>query len=276
VGGDLRPPPPPSAFQAAVRGVGYGVLALGLVIGAIYLFRGKLGTDVVRTESAAGPDPAKAGPKPVPAKAEEPAPTSHPTEAPLIAVNDAQVPAPAPTPTTDAANPPASAPTPSIPAVEKTPAVPNPPAAEPTMAAPPPVGANSAASFTPAPPPPGATPPALAPADAPAPPTQVVRNSATLTQAVTVQLQFGKVTLNPGTKVRLIAIEGPNVRVNFNNNIVLMPIASTDVDPANTVVVQPPAAVTAPASPVPAPTMTPAVPPAPTTPTAPKSPLDDL
>jgi hypothetical protein len=96
-----------------------------------------------------------------------------------------------------------------------------------------------------------------------------------LTQPVTVQLQFGKVTINSGTKVRLIAIEGQNVRVNFNNNIVLLPIASTDIDPANTVVAQPPAAVLTPVAPTPAPPATPA-PTAPMTPTAPKSPLDDL
>jgi hypothetical protein len=121
--------------------------------------------------------------------------------------------------------------------------------------------------FTPAPAPPGATPndPGLG-LDAAAAPAPAVRNSATLIQPVTVQLQFGKVTLNPGTRVRLIAMEGANARVNFNNNIVLVPVASTDLDPANTIVA---AAPPVPAVALPAPLAPAANPPAPST--APKS-----
>jgi hypothetical protein len=276
---DLLPPSPPSAFQAALRGVAYGALALGVVISAIYLFRDKRSADVVRTEPAPANDASKASTVSAPAKTEEPPAASLPADAPLIAANNAATPAPAVPEAT--ANPPAPAPMPEpvAAAPEKAPAPPAPPAPEPTMAAtPPPVAANAAANFSPAPPPPGANPTPPAPADAPAMPATpepAVRSFATLTQPVTVQLQFGKVTLNAGTKVRLIALEGQNVRVNFNNNIVLMPIASTDFDPVNTVIAQPPAAVLTPTVPIPAPPSTPA-PTAPTVPAAPKSPLEDL
>jgi hypothetical protein len=121
--------------------------------------------------------------------------------------------------------------------------------------------------FTPAPPPPGeaAAAPAPSPAAPAAPAGPVTRNSATLTQPVTVQLQFGKVTLNPGTRLRLIALEGHNIRVNFNNTIVLVPVSSTDVDPANTVVAPSPAPVAS----LPVVPATPSL--APTTPAAPVS-----
>jgi hypothetical protein len=276
-GADLLPSSSPSAFQAALRGVVYGGLALGLVISTIYLFRDKRGSDVVRTEPAPANEASKT--PTAPAKTEEPPPASHPTDAPLIAVaNNAAAPAPA-VPEAPV-NPPAPAPMPEPVAVapDKAPAPPAQPAPEPAMAAtPPPVAAN-AASFSPAPPPPSVNPLPPTPADAPAmaaTPGPTVRSFATLTQPVTVQLQFGKVTLNAGTKVRLIALEGQNVRVNFNNNIVLMPIASTDFDPVNTVIAQPPAAVLTPTVPIPAPPSTPA-PTAPTVPAAPKSPLEDL
>jgi hypothetical protein len=274
-GADLLPPNPPSAVQAALRGVVYGVLALGLVIGAIYLFRGKFRSDVVRTEAPVPKDTTQTASEPPPAKPENSVEAPHPTEAPLIAANNAAASAPAVTSPPPPVNPPSPAPAPENAAPEMAA---TPPAAPPAPANPPPVAANSAATFSPAPPPPSTNPPAPTPSEAPvaaATPSQVVRNSATLTQPVTVQLQFGKVTLNPGTKVRLIAIEGQNVRVNFNNNIVLMPITSTDIDPATTVVAQLPATATTPATPItaPVPTASPSTPPAPTTP---KSPLDDL
>jgi hypothetical protein len=100
-----------------------------------------------------------------------------------------------------------------------------------------------------------------------------------LTQPVTVQLQFGKVTLNPGTRLRLIAIEGTNLRANFNNNIVLVPVASTDVDPATTIVVQNPATTAPTVVPTaPAPVFSPPAPAATSPPVAtkPSSPSADL
>jgi hypothetical protein len=68
-------------------------------------------------------------------------------------------------------------------------------------------------------------------------------------------------------------MEGAIARVNFNNNIVLVPLTVTDIDPANTVVAAAPTAVVAPVAPV-----APSVPaPAPAVTTPPKSsPLSDL
>ncbi len=61
---------------------------------------------------------------------------------------------------------------------------------------------------------------------APAAPKTVI----TITKLVTVQLRFGRVPLTPGTRVRFIGIEGPNVRVNLNGNEIVVPSAATDVD----------------------------------------------
>ena len=92
-----------------------------------------------------------------------------------------------------------------------------------------------------------------------------VKNLLTITKPVAVQLQFGRVTLNTGTRVRFIALEGQNVRVNFNNNVILVPAIATDVDP-NALPVAPAVA--------PTPTTTPPAP-APATPAVPK-PSSDL
>jgi hypothetical protein len=276
------PPAHPSALHAVFRGIIYGGLALGLVLGGIHLFRDTGKSDIARSEGTAPPAPAAANeakpaaPAPDAAKADAaktdaaPAPVDaepvHPTKVALIGATPNEALAAVP-PTQPAAAAEKMTPAPS-PAPEAAPSAP----AAPAPAAPPMTGT----AFTPAPAPPGATPNAPQPAvalDAPATPPPAVRDSAVLIQPVTVQLQFGKVTLNPGTKLRLIAVEGANVRVNFNNNIVLVPVASTDVDPANTVVA---AAAPGPAVTLPAAPLTPAVPtanvpaPSPTSSLAPK------
>jgi hypothetical protein len=79
------------------------------------------------------------------------------------------------------------------------------------------------------------------------------------------------VNLPAGTRLKLIAIEGQNARVNFNNNILLIPIANTDIDPANTIVAPP----NAPLPTVAPPPVVPAAPPAPK-PAPPKTPSSDL
>jgi hypothetical protein len=273
--------PAPGAVHAAVRGIVFGLLALGVVLGALYVFKdGKLGVDVARTN----PSPAPAGSQPSKLEADQagatvPAAAPHPTEA--AAIN----PVADPGIVLAAANPAPAEPGAHAPAATGEPLpAPAAPQADPTMAANPPAATTDAPAaptpantFSSAPPPPGVAP--VAPAEpaapaAPAAPGPVTRSTATLTQRVTVQLQFGKVTLNPGTQVRLIAIEGQNARVNFNNNIVLVPVSATDVDPANTIVAS--VALPSPNTTVPiAPTALPAT----TTPTpaAPKpSPSSDL
>jgi hypothetical protein len=276
-------PSSPGAIQAALRGIVFGLIALGAVISGIYLFRDNGKADVARNEGKAAKAPAVAETKPAegdaaktpePAAGEPAGEAANPTKAPLIGAN----------PENAVASTPAAQPAQEVPAkpaenaVASTPPTPTPAPAETPVpvAAPASAPAMAGSPFTPAPPPPGMQPALAAPAvEAPAPTGPAVRNSATLTQAVTVQLQFGKVTLPPGTRLRLLALEGTNVRVNFNNNIVVVPVASTDVDPANTVVAAAPLAPAGlPISPLPAvaPTAT-ATPP----PTVPKSsPLSDL
>lgn len=272
----LATPSAPSgggAAKAAFRGLIYGVVVLGVVFAAIHFSKnGK--SDVARNDSKppAATNPAK--PATEEAKPAEAPVEADPTKAPAInaipAIPTEAVAAPIPAIPAVAATPaPAenTAPIPPIPAVPVDPTAP----AAPMAAAP---------GFTPAPPPPGEA--AIAPASTPAAPAPapaaagpVTRNSATLTQPVAVQLQFGKVTLNPGTRLRLIAIEGQNVRANFNNNIVLIPVGSTDIDPANTVV----APSAAPVSSFPVAPATPATPApsAPATPPAPRpNPSSDL
>ena len=280
----VQPPPPPSAFQAALRGVVYGLVALGAVIAGIYLFKDNGKNDVARNDAKAQqPAPAAAAGKPAetpaPATGEAPAPdataVTHPTKAPLIGAtpeNTAGTPAPAPAPAVE------PAPTPTAPPAEKAMAA-APVSVEPAPATAPasaPLPTLNTAAFTPAPPPPGSDP-SMSPKTvetpaAPAIPGPAARSSATLTQAVTVQLQFGKVTLPAGTKLRLIALEGANARVNFNNNVLLVPLTVTDIDPTNTVVA---AAAPAPAIAPVAPSASAPTPPAATA--QPKSsPLSDL
>ena len=75
--------------------------------------------------------------------------------------------------------------------------------------------------------------------------------------------------------VRLIAIEGANVRANFNNNIIVVPVTATDVDPDNTVVAAAPMVPTiAPLAPA-VPTVPASTPPAMST-AKPSSPSADL
>ena len=271
------PPATPSALHAVFRGLVYGAVALGLVLGGMYVFRDTGKSDIARADGTAPAAPASPAndvkPEAPAANAANPevvapaeAAPAHPTKAPLIGAEDKQAAAPAP-PADNAVA--AAAPPPEKMA---TPAPSPAPEAAPAAPAPSPAPMNNTTAFTPAPAPPGATPNAPQPAETPAAPAPAVRDSAVLTQPVTVQLQFGKVTLNPGTRLRLIAVEGANARVNFNNNIVLVPVASTDIDPANTVV----AAIPTPPAAPPGTTLPPAAPtanipaPAPSSSLAPK------
>lgn len=239
--GLLEETPSGGTVQAVMRGLIFGVIALGLVFGAIYLNRNK-----EEEKETKAPEKAQTKPQPAP---------------PTTAANPS-------TPPTDFTLPVVTA-TPPEPPKPESPTAPEP-------AAPSPAPADLLADNSPKPAPPAEPTPVEQPAPNPPVPSQptepsapsepVVRNSAAITHPVAVQLQFGKVTLNPGTHVRLIGIEGKNIRANFQNNIVLIPAASTDVDPANTVVGNPPT----PAAPI---TQT-----APTVPAAPqpKAPTSDF
>jgi hypothetical protein len=109
------------------------------------------------------------------------------------------------------------------------------------------------------PPPATPTPPA-APTTITAPPAPAAPKSMlTLTKPVNIQLQFGKVTLQPGTKMKFLSVDAAGLKCNFNNNIVVVPASSTDYDG--------PMTVTAPSG---IPAGLPVTPGAPATPPAPK------
>ena len=188
------PEPPPSAAHAALRGIVYGVGLLALILAGVHFFHDKTETPAPTKVAVVSPTPA-----PVPMPAEPPTVSALPPQEPVAPAPEV---APAPAP---------------MPAVAVVP-MPEVPAAPPTAPAPAPV--------------PDVAPVAPAmPLVQPAGMAAIAKGVVTITKPVTVQLQFGKVTLAPGTKMRLIKLEGPNVRVNFNNNVILLPLATTDADP---------------------------------------------
>ena len=63
------------------------------------------------------------------------------------------------------------------------------------------------------------------------PPVQpATKTSLVLTKLVEVQLAYGKITLRPGTSVKLIARQGTMVKVSYGGNIIAIPVASTDLE----------------------------------------------
>ena len=109
--------------------------------------------------------------------------------------------------------------------------------------------AKPAAPATPAP------APAVAPTAPPADPAAAARPNLKITKQFEVQFAYGKMKLPVGTSVKFVAREGNNVRVNYLNSIIVIPLTSTDYTEA--------APATAPA-------------PAPATPPAPAPPSPDL
>ena len=57
-----------------------------------------------------------------------------------------------------------------------------------------------------------------------------MKTDLTLTKPVSVQLQFGKVMLPVGTKVKFLGAIPTGLKCNFNNNIIVVPATSTDYD----------------------------------------------
>ncbi len=223
----------PGPMKAALRGVAYGVATLALAIGGIKIFTDK---------PAPAPQPA-----PITATAPQTLPPEPPTltpveQPPLIAALD-------PAPAAQVEAPVFPLPNEPVPAPNPAPAEPAPPMKEEPAPAPVP-------AFNPVPPGPPSLPrsdapavvaPAI-PASTPAAPVAVAPKSVlTLTKPVTIQLQYGKVTLPPGTKVRYIGADARGLRCNFNNDIIIIPTASTDFDGA-----APTAALTQPPSVLPA------------------------
>ena len=243
-------PAAPGVMESAIRGVLYGLVVLGVAFGTVKLYQ------ATTKKPEAKPVPSAAAPSSVPSLPPPPLPAAPPFpvgQGPALAAN----PPGDLLPNGDLPNNVSPGAPPAVPVIEAAPALPVPvpvvpekPAAEnPGVPALPP--AAPAASEAPAAPTPAAP-------EAPAAPA-APKSMLTITKPVTVQLQFGRVTLNPGTRVRFIATEGPNVRVNFNNNVILVPSAVTDVD------------APAPAAPTTAPAAAPAIPPAAVPSTAPNN-----
>lgn len=58
----------------------------------------------------------------------------------------------------------------------------------------------------------------------------VAKTNLVLTKVVEVQLTYGKITLRPGTAVKLISRQGQTVRVSYGGNVINVPVSSTDLE----------------------------------------------
>ena len=258
------PPQHVGPVSAAFRGLMYGAVVLGLIFVANHFFH--FASFHFPTQPAPVAQPAQPGAPKEGDATQPPRPAGsvavvNPGEIPPIppAVPAAE-PAVPPVPVEPVAVPPAPAP----PMAEnKPPVVEEKPAPAP---APKPVETPAPVSTTPPPP---ATPAPATPA--PSTPRSLIK----LVQGISVPLPNGAVTLQAGTQLRFLAVEGPNVRVSWNNNVFHVPAIATDVGDATP----------APATPSPIPALpatqpkAPGIPPAPgipAVPMAPKKPSDDL
>lgn len=106
------------------------------------------------------------------------------------------------------------------------------PGTEPTVPLPPPPAATPAPATVPDLPPEAAAIPPLSPAEmlAGALPAPAVKTTLLLTKPVAVDLAYGKLTLPAGTAVKLMARQGTQVRVNYQNSVITIPAASTDLE----------------------------------------------
>lgn len=88
------------------------------------------------------------------------------------------------------------------------------------------------------------------------------RTSVVITKATEIPLRFGRAKLLPGTVVKFVSHEGGLLRVRYGNEVVAVPVASTDFSdlPAGTPPVPPPAAPSTPPTPI-APAVAPPPPP---------------
>lgn len=228
----------PGPLQAAFRGIVYGLAALGVIIGGMQLMKSRENAPVAGNQPPASADTKPATPPPV--TLPPPVAPNLPENAPLIAAADPvpatppEVPA-VPVPADPApANPvpadppaaPAPAPAPAVPMTEP----PTAPAIPPANPVPPGPPSLPRADTVPAPMPAVAAAPATPTVPAAPPAPAAPKSVLTLTKPVAIQLQFGKVTLPPGTKVRFLGADPAGLRCNFNNNIIVVPAASTDYD----------------------------------------------
>ena len=220
--GVLQPPPaPPGVFTAAARGLIYGVLALGVIVGGNYAWKQ---THPAAPKPAPQPTPVVSAPAKTDAPAEAPIPAPPAEEKPAVVAAVPEIPPlPVPEKTPDIPPPPPAEtnlpPVPPVPMAENKP----PPVEEKPAAPVAPVAENKPAMAEEKP----AIPPAPAPPAAP-------RTTVNLIQGIGVALPNGNVTLPAGTQMRFLALDGANVRVSWNNNVFDVPAIATDIgkDPA--------------------------------------------
>ena len=228
----IPPPSPPGTLAALWRGVFYGVIALGAIVGGIHFWQ-QWQAQSIKPETAA---PAIMEPAKSDTAAVAPEPAGPPLEKAPAEVKVA----------TNPVEPPANV-APPTPAVPDTP----PPMAPEKPA---PVEEKPAAS---APPPAPAAP--MEPAPAPPAPA-APRTNVTLSQGIGVTLQNGQVNLPAGTRLRYLGLEGQNVRVAWNDSVFFVPAVATDVgnDPSTASLPASPPAAPAPSPPKPEPAKKPA------------------
>ncbi len=260
--GAMMPPPAATGtFGAMMRGVAFGVIALGaIVVGKQYLQKAD---DKGAALVAASPAPSATGKNEAPT-AKDPASKAPATLFPEKLLAEAKAPEAAPEiPAAPAAPEPAPAP---APAAANEPAAPPAPAMAAEKPAPP-----APPEEKPAAPAPATTPPAPAESVAMNAPAPAQRTAVKLINGIGVMLSNGQVTLPAGTPLRYLGTEGTNVRVSWNNNVFFVPAMATDVN-------EPLPAPTEPGATPPAPGTPPAAPMAPGTPAAGKAkkPTDDL
>jgi len=216
-GGTVRKSRPKRSPIAAVfRGIFLGLLILSALYGAksFYERHGTDGLFALGKSSAPAPTPAaEIAPAPAPESAPAPAET-----APRNATANRDF---------DAAPLPTEKPRRKRKAAEATPAE-----KSDTMTA------QAAPASNPAPAPTLAPEPTLAPALSLAPPaatpppaTPPPRTTVTITRATMVNIPFGSTTLNAGTTLPFVGVEGTKAMVRFGPNVVSVPTENTDLGP---------------------------------------------
>ncbi len=95
-----------------------------------------------------------------------------------------------------------------------------------------------------------AAPVELAPVEPPAPEPVPVQPRTTfmITKSTDVALPFGRAKLPPGTLIKIVAVEGTNLRIRYGPDIIVVPISSTDFQ-APAAPAPAPSTATAPAAP---------------------------
>lgn len=249
--------PTASPLAAIARGIVLGVLLLGVLYLVQDSLRGNAQSAIVAepspestiavvartTESSppGSPQPPPEAPAQHPGTTPAPAPAEHPA-AQIELAAAAPLATPPTVPPDPALNPPTpAAPTPAEPAMSSLAMAPSPlhtapmatlPGAEPPVPLPPPPATLPTASTLPAghPSEPIPAPTSMAPTAPVEPAPTAPRTSLLLTKPLEIQLAYGKMKLPAGTPVKLVARQGNQLKVNYQNSVITIPATSTDLE----------------------------------------------